>query len=450
MPVKNDIPTVVISNFAEAHVDFLGRCADPKEREELILSEAYHADRTLLWAGDPKLVIVSYQIAHADLICERLNFPSTTHAFPNIPTHYLSRDILRETHLLNRIIAYAGEKRLVQLIPYATTPEFLQLVDVLRNEYQLDVQTPESPEKKDFWLRDYVDTKAGYRILASTWLPDADDVLPFGIACYNLDQAIRVAESFSSRGESCILKADTGESGIGTFVIHPHEGDLDAEIKQTLLNDPYFNHELIVVERYVPARDQLSPSLEIKVPKLGEGQPEVTYVSGQLFLKFGDFCGIQVDKSLYETAWYPKLKSSGLILAEQLQALGYVGHFDIDCIVRDDGHLYLLEINARRTGGTHVHDFAKHFYGDDYIEKASFISYEAMNSGSITDPQELVDVLQDYLFPINNDDRFGLIITITRALHNHRFGCIVVAHTAQQAFQLQQDVLAHIQKIYNH
>ena len=446
MPVRNDIPTVVISNFAEAHVDFLGRCADPREREELISSEAYHADRTLLWAGDPKLVIVSYEIAHADLICKRLNFQSTIHAYPQIPTHFLSRDILRETQLLNKIVKYAGEKRLVQLIPYATTPEFLELVDVLRNEHQLDVRTPESPEKKDFWLRDYVDTKAGYRILASTWLADADDLLPFGVACYNLDQALRVAESFSSRNISCVLKADTGESGIGTFIIHPHKGELDQEIKQGLLTDPYFRSELIVVEEFISAREQLSPSLEISVPKLGEGIPEITYISKQLFLKFGDFCGIQVDKSLYEAAWYPRLESSGLILANQLQALGYVGHFDIDCIVRDDGHLYMLEINARRTGGTHVHDFAKHFYGDDYIDKASFISYEAMNSGAITDPGVLVEVLQDYLLPIKGDERFGLIITITRALHNHRFGCIAVAHTAQEAIQLQQDVLAHIQK----
>jgi hypothetical protein len=447
MAFRNDIPTVVVSNFAEAHIDFLGRCADPKEREKLISSEAYHADRTLLWAGDPKLVIVSYQIAHAELICKRLNFPYTTHAYPKNPTHYLSRDVLRESQLLEKIVAYAGEKRLVQLIPYATTPEFLQLVDVLRKDHQLDVRTPESPEKKDFWLRDYVDTKAGYRILASTWLADAEDLLPFGVACYNLDQAIRVAESFNSRGESCVLKADTGESGIGTFVIHPHDGELDEKTRQDLLRDPYFKGELIVVERYIPAREQLSPSLEVRVPRLGEGKPEVTYVSRQLFLKFGDFCGIQVDKSLYEAAWYPKLESSGLILARQLQALGYVGHFDIDCIVRDDGRVYLLEINARRTGGTHVHDFASHFYGDDYIEKASFISYEAMDSGTIANPQVLQDVLQDYLLPMHGDDRFGLVITITRALHNHRFGCIAVAHTAQQAFQLQQDVLAHIQRV---
>jgi len=448
MVLRNEIPTVVISNFAEAHVDFLGRCADPAEREELISAEAYHADRTLLWAGDPKLVIVSYQIAHADLITQRLNFSSTTHIYPDIPTHYLSRDILRESRLIEEIVAYAGQERLIQLIPYATTPDFLHLVDVLRHDHGLDVHAIESPEKEDLWLRDYVDTKAGYRILASTWLSDADELLPFGVTCYNLNQAIRVAESFSARGESCVLKADTGESGIGTFVIHPHEGELDAEIKLGLLKDPYFQSELIVVEKYIAARDQLSPSLEIRVPKLGSGKPQITYVSRQLFLKFGDFCGIQVDKSLYEAPWYPRLESSGLILAGKLQGLGYAGHFDIDCIVGDDGRLFLLEINARRTGGTHVHDFAKHFYGDDYIQKASFISYEAMDAGRITSANELVEVLHDYLLPIRGDDRFGLIITITRALHNHRFGCIAVAHSAAEAFQLQQDVLAHIRAIH--
>lgn len=55
MPIKNNIPTVIVSNFAEAHVDFLGRCADPKEREELILAklimrtERYCGRVTLSW-----------------------------------------------------------------------------------------------------------------------------------------------------------------------------------------------------------------------------------------------------------------------------------------------------------------------------------------------------------------------------------------------------------------
>ena len=443
MSIKNDIPTVIVSNFAEAHVDFLGRCADPKAREDLILSEAYHADRTLLWAGDPKLVIVSYPIAHASLI-QALGFTETSHAFPQKPTFYLCKDILREEGLVEEIVNFAGKDRTLNIIPYATTPEFYELVDFLRSNKKLNVQTPESPDKKNFWLRDYIDTKNGFRSLASMWLKDAEDLLTLGVSCYSMEHAIRVVEWFSQKGESCVVKADTGESGIGTVVVHPYNKEEKEEILNRLKNDPYFADELIVVEKYVPSQSQESPSLEIRVPRLGEGKPEVTYVSKQLFLEFGDFCGIQVDKSLYQTTWYPKLESSGLLLAERLQEMGYVGHFDIDCVVSDTGDLYLLEINARRTGGTHVHDFAKHVYGHDYIEKASFVSYEAMASGNITDPKELQDALADYLLPIKGDMRYGLVITITRALHNHRFGCIAVAPTAELALKLQQDVQAYM------
>ncbi len=444
---NQDIPVVVIGNFAEAHVDFLGRCSDPVEREALIWGEAYHADRILLWAGDPKLVIVSFPIVHAEFIREHVNYPNTTHAAPKNPTYYLCRDILRESHLINAIATYAGNGRKLQIIPYATTPEFYELVSTLRSRFGIEVITPESPTPTDFWLRDYIDTKNGFRLLASQWLEDAHDLIPFGVSCYNLEQAIRVADWFIRRGKSCVLKADTGESGIGTFVIEANPDGIDAHVVDHLRSDPYFSTELIVVEEYIPAREQISPSLEIRVPKLGEGSPHVTYVSCQLFLKFGDFCGIQVDKSLYQAKWYPKLESSGLKLAARLQQLGYVGHFDMDCIVRDDGRLYLLEINARRTGGTHVHEFAHHFFGDDYIDKVSFISYEAMEAGNITDPVDLIDALKDYLFPINGEKNYGLIVTITRALPLGRFGCIAVAPTADLALKLQQDALAHIRSI---
>jgi hypothetical protein len=446
MQLTKKIPTVIVSNFAEAHFDFLGRCADPVERHELILSEAYHADRTLLWGGDPKLVIVSYPIAHADLVRQRLDFLGTEHAFPETPTYLLCKDILRETPLLEKIARFAGENRAIDLIPYATTPEFLELAGFLRSNYNLDVRTPESPEPKDFWLRDYVDTKNGFRSLASMWLDNAEDFLTLGFSCYNMDHAIKVVDWFCQQNEACVVKADTGESGIGTVVIKPYKDEDRDRVLNRLREDPYFDDELIVVERYIPSAEQISPSLEIKVPRLGDGLPEVTYVSGQLFLNFGDFCGIQIDKSLYQSSWYPRLESSGLSLASRLQQMGYVGHFDMDCVVRDDGHLFLLEINARRTGGTHVHEFARHFYGADYIEKASFISYEAMDSGSIVEPQELLDVLDDYLLPIRGDKRHGLVITITRALHNHRFGCIFVAPTVDLALSLQQDVQRHLKE----
>ncbi len=446
MPILNEIPTVLVGNFAEAHIDFLSRSDKPAERDDLINGEDYHGDRIILWAGDPKLVIVSYPIAHADFNATRLNYPNTSHVAPREPTHYLCLDILREKHLLESIVEYSGADRTVQMIPYATTREFLQLVDKLRGDFNLRVLTPESPESDHLWIRDYVDTKTGYRSLASHWLPDANKFIPFGFVCRDLKQAAVTAHWFSSHGKSCIVKADTGESGIGTTIIMT-EPDLTVErILSRLQSDPFYADELIVVESYIPSANGFSPSIEMKVPKLGEGNPHITYISNQLFLGFGDFCGVQVDRSIYSQPWYPDLERCTLELAHNLQAMGYVGHFDLDCIVSNENEIYLLEINSRRTGGTHVHEFAKHAIGDDYIKTTSLLSFEAASSGTITDAKVLLDVLKDFLFPMPGNEPLGIVITITTPLIKNRFGYIIAASSEERVFALKRQVEERIRQ----
>src|SRR5258706_6884939 len=444
MSMQNSIPTVIVSNFAEAHIDFLGRSKSIDERDGLIDGEDYHGDRTILWAGDPKLVIVNYPIAHANLNLQRLGFPNTRHLAPEFPSHYLSLDILRESHLIDAIVDYAGSERIVQIIPYATTREFLHLVDVMRTKYHLNVLTPESPDADHIWVRDYIDTKVGYRTLASYWMADADKFLPFGMSCYDLKQASTIAYWFCSRGEACVVKADTGESGIGTTVILP-DLQLSAEnIYEKLRSDPFYANELVVVEKFIPSKDRISPSVEVKVPKLGEGDPQITYISNQLFLEFGDFCGIQIDRGIYKEPWYADLERCSLKMARNLQNMGYVGHFDLDCIVSDDNEVYLLEINSRRTGGTHVHEFARHVFGDDYIKNVSLISFEAASSGTITDANELIEVVKDFLYPMEGNETLGMVITITKPLFKNRFGYIVLGPTSECAMQLRTKIENHI------
>lgn len=433
-----EIPTIVICNIAETFVDFLGRSADLSVREDLINSEAYLCDRTLLWAGDPKLVIGSYPVAHQQYIINQLNFHNTSYLSPKEPTAYLCLDILREDTLLTSIVNYTRSSRQVQLIPYATTPEFLDLVDALRIQHKLNVLTPESPDRDHLWIRDYIDTKAGFRQLVTSWLPDAEKLIPFGITCSTPLQAAKVAKWFCSNGEACLIKANTGENGIGIRIMESNTNLTVEKIAEQISADPYYSNDLIIVEKCIPAKQQISPSLEMKVPHLGQGKPEITYLSKQLFQEFGDFCGIEVSKYLYEQPWYSDLERCGFTIANHLQKMGYAGHFDLDCIVDDNGQLYLLEVNSRRTGGTHVHDLGSHIFGPDYINKVSMLSYEAMDSKGITNADELLDVLEEFLYPQSGNEPYGLVATVTTTLTYHRFGCLTIAPTSAQALNLQK------------
>lgn len=88
---------------------------------------------------------------------------------------------------------YAGPNRAVQLVAYAVTPQFMQLVSKLRTDFGLTVILPECPLPGSEWVRDYIDTKSGFRSLASRWLPNAKDLLPEGLACKTILQAAEAA-----------------------------------------------------------------------------------------------------------------------------------------------------------------------------------------------------------------------------------------------------------------
>jgi len=438
---NSDIPIVAIYNNIETFFDFLNRTDDL----EIIEKRQYRGDRALLWLGARKLVFVTSPIPYAEQVCRRLGYHGTRCLSPVSHSPWLSLDILREPALLMEIVKHAGAERTIQLIPYATTRQFFQLAETLRTEYQLNVLLPESPLPECLWLRDYIDTKAGFRALAARWLPDPT-LLPEGVVCQDLRQAAEVAYWFNRWGKACVVKANRGESGLGHTLVQPEDFASVEAIQAELQQNAFLHDDLIIVEEFIQSSASLSTSLELFVPPLGAGEPEITYLSKQLFLEFGNCSGVLVSRELLNAPWYSTLAESGLRIAARLQAMGYVGHFDLDVIVDDADHVFLLEVNSRRTGGTHVHEFAKFFFGPDYLDKVAVVGYNKMSSGPITHLEELSERLKDLLYPISSEPR-GVIITATSGLAVHEFGCIIVAATTEAALALQHRLVERIRSL---
>ena len=434
--IAPDVPLVAIYNNLEVAYDFLSRSHD----EEVVRRRYSRGDRALLWLGDPKLAFVTMPVPHADYVRGRLGYADTEVIAPAAPSAALSRDILAERRLLQRLLDYAGPARTIQLVPYATTREFLHLAATLRRDHGLNVLLPESPSPDSLWVRDYADTKAGFRTLAARWLSHSPELLPEGVVCRTFIQAVEVAHWFGQRGKACVVKADSGESGLGHTLLWPEECDaMDCVLERLRAND-FLQGDLIIVEEYIRSSAQMSPSLEFFVPPLGRGRPQVTYLSNQLFDQgFGRFSGVMLSREFMETPWYPILAASGQVIAEQLQALGYVGHFDLDAVVDDDERIYLLEINTRRTGGTHVYEFARFALGPAYLGQAALISHNSLACGAIDSFDGLLAGIGDLLYPIGSEKR-GVVVTVSSTLPAHEFGCIVVGPTATVAMALEQEL----------
>jgi hypothetical protein len=248
---------------------------------------------------------------------------------------------------------------------------------------------------------------------------------------------------FLERGLSCVVKADSGESGIGHAIFTPDPARKEPVI-QALQANPFLRDDLILVEQLIPSEKQLSPSLEFFVPPSGAGSPEVTYLSAQCFSNFGRFAGVMISRSLEQADWYPQLHRSGMRLAAALQDMGYVGHFDLDAVVDDHGRLYLLEINARRTGGTYVHEFACHTFGPDYLQRVALLSQNALPCAGIHQLEGLLERLSGLLFP-DYGPGSGVVITVTSTLPNGEFGCILAAPDEAGLDRLNEILLARLQ-----
>jgi len=124
-------------------------------------------------------------------------------------------------------------------------------------------------------------------------------------------------------------------------------------------------------------------------------------------------------------------------LATRLQEMGYVGNFDLDAVIDARGSAYLLEINARRTGGTYVHEFGRHTFGDDYLERLVLVGQNAVSSGGITDLDGLFARLEGLLYP-DYGPGGGVVITVTSTLPSGEFGCILVAPDETAALALNE------------
>lgn len=440
--IDSNVPIVAIFNNREVSAWELQYLNDASSIERIANYNHSVGDRGLLWLGDSKLVFVSAPLPEAGSLMMQLGYSNTSLACPTHPSQFLCLDILREPTLMQRLLDYAGANRTVQLIPYSATAQFFELVTTLETQYNLKVLLPESPTQDCSWLRNYVDTKAGFRHLASCCLPDASELLPQGFICENIGQIISVVRWFHAQNRTCILKPNQGWDGVGLLVLEPEQSITEDKLRSLQLH-PALLKSLTVVEEYIDSKADshlpLFPSAEFFVPRFGK--PTVTHLCNQIL--DGRFAGLTISRDLWEQPWSASLIESGLRIANYLQSMGYVGHFDVDAVVNSTGQVRLLEVNARRTGSTHIHELACFLFGSNYIDHIALLSQCSVNSGAIDNYTGLVSEIGDLLY--SHETRKGIVLINTSSLIHHKFGYISIAPSLEEAFSLQTKLSERIQ-----
>lgn len=437
-----DYPVVVVHNYLESFQSFLSRTGD----ENILLDRRFYGDQALFWLGDHKLVITSVPVADAKTLCARWGYHHTQNLSPKKFSASLSQDILQDPDLLAAILAYAGTAKKLALVSYAATLEFLQLAETLRREHGLEVLLPESPQPENLWVKGYLDSKVGFHTLFAQWSKgDNRHKSPQSFICDQLDIVAEIIGWFRNQGKGCVIKASEGGSGVGNLFI-PYEQipDNAAKINALLKSNIYLVKDLYVVEELIESPSHESPSAEVYIPRPEDGPPVMTYLCMQHFEASGRFAGILVGSELENKPWYTHYIETELIMAAEMQKMGYVGYFDMDSIVAENNAVYMVEINARRTGGTYAHEFMEFAFGPEYFNRIAMLAHNKFDSGSLRTLPDLEAAIADVLYPIGGEER-GVIVLLTSTLPQGKFGFLVLGNTLEDTTNLREKMAAKIQ-----
>ncbi|MCX6730253.1 MAG: hypothetical protein NTZ55_00200, partial [Candidatus Roizmanbacteria bacterium] len=225
---------VYIYNVVEDEWSFITTISDKEERRKEIEScnssaECYlfaNADENEFTYISPKPISSEFKKYFQRLVgATKIDI-----LVPKNDTHLICKDFYNDKALFNRFIKKAKKYKKVSLVSYATSPQFLDLAERLK-EKKINVVTPEAPEVDCAWTVNFYGSKSGIRQLAqqSTAL-EPDFIMPEGVICVGKLDAAKIAANRYINDNGVVIKTNKGSSGNGVLIFR--NGDLPKNYKE--------------------------------------------------------------------------------------------------------------------------------------------------------------------------------------------------------------------------
>jgi hypothetical protein len=344
---------------------------------------------------------------------------------------------MEDDELAEKIVSLVRSNPGIEISPYCITEKFLSLICFLKSK-NVDFSVVSREGLGDLaWLTSYLDSKSGSRFEIGQ-IRHKSVIVPESVICGSLADAERAALEFFSRGKSCVVKANRGESGWGLVFVKKEKFRSIVSVKQYLSHefrkDGIWQNDIVLVEEYIePDKNRaLSPSTELFI---GSNGSKLTYICDQVLGDEGDFRGIALGKDVLQESDRRCLEEASMSIGKRFFEIGYRGFFDIDFVIPKSGVPVVIETNMRRTGGTHVYDVARELFGESWSRKASFLSGDGFRYGEErVEDSEVLDRMENILYPIKNEKR-GLIVSIIDR-NRPMFGFILVGSSKEDAANL--------------
>lgn len=380
---KGDLLVYVV-NTVEDEWSFISSVRDDQRKLKLIEDDEASGDAFFLaMATEPEFVYISPRPIPESFqryAKELLNCKQFEIIVPNIKSHLLCEDFMKDSKAFISFITKAKQYDRVVITSYSASEQFYALLSKLK-ELEIKVFAPEAPEPDCAWTVNFFGSKSGIRQLAQKSVAiEPDFMMSEGLICVGRDDAARIAANYYIKQKGVVLKTNKGSGGEGVLIFRENElpnnyNDCQKKILEAMNGDSYWDNFPIIIENLININGNQAngmPNIEFKIHK--NGHLEMLYVCACQVTNKGRFYGVDINEEILNDRLLTRIEDTGYFIAEQYSASGYRGHFDVDMLLAKNGHIYVCESNTRNTGGTDTYKLAKKLIGKDFMHNTYVIS----------------------------------------------------------------------------
>ena len=431
--------TFVIANMGDEFDSF---CQRSDTYERLLYEYDLLSERGLFWSTASDLLVASQLAIPEDYIewVARLFNKNIKVISPPDDSQPLF-EYLSEPKQIEMVKEWLGPDNdlPVSLISYSATTRLKQYIHLL-TDHGISLELENLPTAAFGDQRRYYSSKIGFKSMLEALAQSGHPIVNTDYyACQNLDEAYAAIMALLSSGRNAILKPNDGNSGLGSLRFYTSDLNDPHKIMLALQNDSYIQDNQIIVEEMLQTSaggTLRSPSLEFFVPPVPQ-TPYPLYWSSQIISPEGNFKGVVMDHTDHSIGAIRRAESDSLAIACYLQKKGYRGNFDIDFLIREDGLYIPIEVNLRRTGGTHVYGVGMSLLREK-VDNHVILSREEFGIGEVQSWEEVRSLLCD-LF-ISREKLTGLLLVNVNMTKINRLGFIIIENSLDKALALQDEI----------
>jgi len=441
------IKNIFFANTAETFASLLeSETSDKNAQQERIRYENDLSQRAQFWGEDSKVIVTPEPIPTALLEnnSRRLGYKNVINLWPKESKLRLCVAIANDTVLKDKIVETIRANPNIRISSYAATEEYVDLIKMLQKE-GTDFEVINLPHiVNPIHLVQKIGSKNGIREIIRGLFPREGIRLPDGYICKDKDEILKAIPEFLNTNRGFVVKIHNGESGWGVKIMNKETAQsLNKIFLTTWLNDLFQSDHIwksapYIVEEFILADMTMAGGFPS-----GEGYADdkgftFSYSCGQEVTPQGEFGGITIGKSFMSHFFNESIETALNLVGNKLHNIGYRGIFDIDFVAGVDGNLYILECNARMTGGTHVQGIISHLKIN--TEQGPYIfSNDSYRYGEkVQPPEKVLHSFSNLLYPIHGEER-GIIISFISS-SRPVIGIIVIGNDSNDTRSLTEQV----------